>query len=417
MILESLKNGEGKIDRMRVHMVVRLFHPWVGGTERQAQKLAKTLKEKNVDVEIVTGWWFRGTSQRDVIDGIPIFRNQTLWEMFGIRGLRRFGGYLYMISLFWNLWRRRADYDILHVHGLNYHSAVAVLAARWFHRKTVVKLANSGPASDIHKMRIGQQLPLSRFLLPVALQSDRFVATNRTIVQELISVGVPADRIIQLPNGVETDSVPVKVNYVLHDPVRLIFVGRLHEQKGLEILLTAFQRLVGLYPDLNLRLQLLGDGPLRRNLTDLSQQLGIAAQVDFVGMTGQVFDYLQQADVFILPSRAEGHSNALLEAMACGLPVVVSNIPANVDVIENKQNGLIFNPGDPDSLVDAVESLLQQLGLRERLGRAARQTIGSRYSLGFIADRYISLYRDVLSNGSQVNQTNLDLNPTSEERN
>jgi L-malate glycosyltransferase len=403
-------------NRMRVQMIVRLFFPWVGGTERQAHKLARMLKAKNVDVGIATGWWFRGTPQQEVLDDIPVFRNHTLWEMFGIRGLRRFGGYLYMITLLWHLWRRRGDYEILHVHGLNYHAAVAVLAARWFHRKTVVKLANSGQASDIHKMKIGQQLPLSRFLLPLALQSDRFVATNRAIVQELIAVGVPADRITQLPNGVETDSIPVKVGYSLHDPVRLVFVGRLHEQKGLDVLFTAFQQLLKQYPDFNLRLQLLGDGPLRGELNSLSQQLGIADQVDFVGMTGRVYEHLQQADIFILPSRAEGHSNALLEAMACGLPVIVSDIPANLDVIENNRNGLTFRTGDPASLVKAVISLLEHPELREQLGGIARQTIESQYSLSFIAERYISLYKDVLTDSNQVNQPYMHLNPTGKER-
>jgi glycosyltransferase involved in cell wall biosynthesis len=408
---------EGKLDPLRVHMVVRLFYPWVGGAERQAHKLARILKEKkNVQVEIVTGWWFRGTSQREVLDGIPVFRNQTLWEMFGIRGLRRFGGYLYMASLFWYLWRRRADYEILHVHGLNYHAAVAVLAARWFNRKTVVKLANSGQASDIRKMRMGQQLPLSRFLIPLALQSDRFVATSNAIVQELIEAGVPADRITQLPNGVETDSIPARVDYALHDSVRLIFVGRLHEQKGLDVLLAAFQQLSSAYPHLNLRLQLLGDGPLRSDLMELSQTLGIAPQVDFAGMTDQVFEHLQEADIFVLPSRAEGLSNALLEAMTCGLPVVVSNIAANVSVTEHEKNGLVFSAGDPNSLASALALLLEQPELRARLGKAARQTIENRYSLDSIAERYVSLYRDILANGKQVHQARLDLNPTGKEK-
>ncbi len=405
-----------ELNPLRVHMVVRLFYPWVGGAERQAHKLARTLHEKNVRAEIVTGWWFRGTPQHEVLDGIRVFRNQTLWEMFGLRGLRRFGGYLYMLSLFWYLWRRRADYEILHVHGLNYHAAVAVLAARWFHRKSVVKLANSGQASDIRKMRMGQQLPLSRFLLPLALQSDRFVATSQAIVQELLEAGVPADRITHIPNGVETDSIPAKVDFGLHDPVRLVFVGRLHEQKGLDVLLTAFQQLSSQYPVLKLRLQLLGDGPLRDTLVNQAEKLGIAQQVDFVGMTDRVFDYLQKADIFVLPSRAEGHSNALLEAMTCGLPVVVSNIPANLHVTEHAQNGLVFSAGDPKSLANAVALLLEQPELREQIGKAARKTIESRYSLDFIADRYVSLYHDLLADNKEVKQPRLDLNPTHEER-
>jgi glycosyltransferase involved in cell wall biosynthesis len=133
-------------------------------------------------------------------------------------------------------------------------------------------------------------------------------------------------------------------------------------------------------------------------------------------MTGQVYEHLQQADIFILPSRAEGHSNALLEAMACGLPVIVSDIPANLDVIENNRNGLTFRTGDPASLVKAVISLLEHPELREQLGGIARQTIESQYSLSFIAERYISLYKDVLTDSNQVNQPYMHLNPTGKER-
>lgn len=402
---------------LRVQMIVRLFYPWVGGAERQAHKLARTLKQKhNVQVEIATGWWFRGTPQRETIDGIPVYRNHTLWEMFGLRGFRRFGGYLYMLSLLWHLWRRRAQYDILHVHGLNYHAAVAVLAGRWFGRKTIVKLANSGKASDIRKMYKGQQLPLSRFLLPIALKSDRFIATSRAIRQELIEVGVPASRITLLPNGVETDTVVPKSDYALHDPARLIFVGRLHEQKGVDVLLNAFHELCTRRPGLNLRLQLLGDGPLRKALVKQANRLGIADQVEFVGLTDRVFDYLQEADIFILPSRAEGHSNALLEAMTCGLPVVVSNIPANLHVTESTKNGLVFSAGDPHLLASAVSLLLEQSELRERLGKAARQTIENRYSLDSIAERYVSLYRDVLAEVPGDQPSRVRWNQTHEER-
>jgi glycosyltransferase involved in cell wall biosynthesis len=391
------KISERKKLIMRILMVVRLFYPWIGGTERQAHKLAKKLSERDIDVKIVTGWWFRGTPQREVIDGIPVFRNQTLWEMFGVKGLRRFGGYLYFFSLLWYLWRHRGEYDLLHVHGLNYHAGAAALAGRWFHRRTLVKLANSGQASDIKKMQAGQQLPLSRFLLPAALSSDRFVATNHLIADELIAAGVPANRITKLPNGVEIDSVRAKLDFSLNDPVRLVFVGRLHAQKGLDVLLTAFKQLLSHHPQWHLHLQLLGDGPLREDLVALADDLGIASHVDFIGMTERVPEYLQQADIFVLPSRAEGHSNALLEAMACGLPVVVSDIPANLDVVEGGRNGLVFAVDDPRSLSAALARLLEQRELRARLGLAARETVEAQYSLDHIVDDYIALYREILS--------------------
>ena len=383
--------------RIRVVMVVRLFYPWIGGTENQSYRLAKKLIEKNLEVEIVTGWWFRGTRQREFIDQIPVFRNQTLWEFFGIKGLRKFGGYLYILSLLWYLWRRRADYDLIHVHGFSYHTFAAVLAGRWTGHKTLTKLANSGQDSDIKKMQSNYELFLSRYMLGTALASDRFVALNRKIVEELIAAGVTSDKVTELNNGVDCNQFITKDTYSLHHPVRIIFVGRLHEQKSVDTLLFAFQRLLQLTPGSSLCLQLLGDGPLRDELIRLAGQLGISGQVEFVGGSDRVREYLSAADIFVLPSRAEGLSNALLEAMACALPVVVSKIPGNIAVIEHNENGLFFNTGDPDSLAQSVYNLLNQPNLRERLGRAARRTVEEHYSLDQIADQYIALYQDLLS--------------------
>jgi glycosyltransferase involved in cell wall biosynthesis len=243
-------------------------------------------------------------------------------------------------------------------------------------------------------MRQDRQLALARFMLPTALKCDRFVALNGKVVDELTAVHIPNSRIIELPNGVETDAIPVKTSYDLHTPARLIFVGRLHPQKGIDTLLHAVCQLAE-HHDICLRL--LGDGPLKAELAALAKRLGIAERVQFHGQTDDVLAHLQEADIFVLPSRAEGLSNALLEAMSFALPVVVSAIPGNVDVIDNDQNGLRFTVDDPDSLVQNLASLLTNANQRQRLGRQARQTVERHYSLSAVADQYIDLYRDLIS--------------------
>ncbi|MEJ2750554.1 MAG: glycosyltransferase family 4 protein, partial [Anaerolineae bacterium] len=330
---------------------------------------------------------------QETLDGMPVHRNFTLWEFMGIKGLRKLGGYLYILTLIGHLWRRRAEYDVIHVHGLHYHTFAAVLAGRWLKRPVLAKLANSGQASDVKKMQQDRQLALARLMLPTALKCDRFVALNKRVVEELTAVNVPPSHIIELPNGVETDAIPAKTNYALHEPARLIFVGRLHPQKGVDTLLHAMRQLIEHH---NVALRLLGDGPLKDELEILAGQLGIASHVEFCGQTDQVLEHLQQADLFVLPSRAEGISNALLEAMTCGLPVIVSAIPGNVDVITHDQNGLRFTVDDPDSLAQNITSLLTQPHQRERLGRQARQTVERHYSLSSVADQYIALYQDLV---------------------
>lgn len=386
--------------KLRIVMIVRLFFPWIGGTERQAHKLAKILISKGLNVEIVTGWWFRNTPQKELIEDVPVFRNLTLWEMFGIRGLRRFGGYLYILTLLWRLGRTRNDYDLIHVHGLNYHTFTAVVAGRWFRKKVIAKLANSGKASDIKKMHREQQLPLERFMIPTALQCDRFVATTGAIVEELKSEGVSANHIVELPNGVEIDLIDPRTNYKFSDTIQITFVGRLHKQKGLDVLFLGFSKLIKKFSTLKIKLQLVGDGPLRNELHSLANEYKIDGHMEFVGKTDQVYSYLRETDIFVLPSRAEGMSNALLEAMAFGLPVVVSNIPGNVLLVQNQENGLVFDAEDSDILMEKLSLYIADDILRERMGKAARKTIEKHYSLESVADRYLTLYEALLSKGS-----------------
>lgn len=382
--------------RPRVLAVARLFHPWVGGTERQALKLARTLVDQGVDVRIVTGWWFRGTPQAEEVEGIPVFRNHTLWECFGIRGLRKFGGYLYLLTLLWHLWRTRDSYDVIHVHGLNYHTAVAATAGRMIGRPTVVKLANSGSASDIDKMRNDEQLALAHLLLPAALRCDRFVASNPTVARELMDAGVTEDRIRRIPNGVETDRIMARASYVRGSgPTTITFVGRLHPQKGLDTLLRGFARLVGRDDVGPVRLDIVGDGPLRGELVELSRRLGVADEVRLPGASDDVVGLLASSDLFVLPSRAEGLSNALLEAMASGLPCIVSDVPGNVDLITDRHNGLLFAVDDPLALADALATALEDPALCEAIGRRARSTVESAYGLGHVARRYADMYSDL----------------------
>jgi glycosyltransferase involved in cell wall biosynthesis len=385
---------------LRVLMVIRLFYPWLGGTQRQAHRLARELIDRGVQVHLVTGWWFRGTPQRETIDGIPVFRHHTLWDGFGIRGARTLGGYLSILTLLWHLWRQRDSYDVIHVHGLSYHTFAASLAGRWLGKPTIAKLANSGRASDIMKMRKSQHLALSRFMLPIALRCDRFVALNTVVTRELLDAGVPGARILQIPNGIEVGTTPILSRRELHRPARALFHGRLHQQKGVDVLLRAAVLIRECRSDASITFDVVGDGPQREELSALAKDLDVASDVRFLGYRDDVAPFLDGADAFVLPSRAEGISNALLEAMAVGLPVVTSAVPGNTDVVEHEANGLLVEVDDPASLAAALLRLLDEPDLRGRLGREARRTVETRYSIEQVGERYVNLYRELVSSPS-----------------
>lgn len=385
---------------MRVLMVVRQYYPWVGGTERQAEKLSRALIDLGTDVKIITGWWFRGTPQQEIINNIPVYRNFTMWRMFDIRGLRKFGSYLYMLTLFTYLWRHRHHYDVIHVHMLNFHTFVSVLAGRWLKKKTLTKIACSHSYSDIRRMEENSTMPGTRHMLPTALKSDLFLALSSVGVEELQEAGIASEKIVTIPNGVEVKGIPAKMDYRLNDPITLVFVGRLHTQKGLDILLPAFNHIITARPDLSWRLLLIGEGPLRSQLEAMARQLDSGVEVVFCGTTDDVPAYLMQSDLFVLPSRAEGMSNALLEAMAYGLPCVATKISGNEDLIRHGENGLLVPSENEEKLAEAIVQLVDDEILRRRVGESARRTVETEYSIESIARRYLKLYDTLLAENS-----------------
>lgn len=378
----------------RVTMVVRLFDPWVGGMERQALKLATRLVERGLEVEILTGRWYPRTARAETVRGVTVTRHHTLWNGSGVRGLRRMGAFAYMVTLAWHLWRRRQSTDVIHVHGLSYHAFVSSVMGRKTKTPVIVKLANSGPASDIAKMRAGQHLPLTRMLLPGALRADRFVALNELVVSELESVAVSSDRIVRIPNGVELDSM--SRSYRKGPAKNILYIGRLHRQKAIDDLLRAVAGLVEMPIGNELELTLVGEGPERAALEALSNELCLGTRVRFAGQVDDVSSHLRNADVLVLPSRAEGLSNTLLEAMSTGLPVVASDIPANRSLIDHDFNGILYQVGHHEALRDALERLLEQDQFREQIGREGRRSVESGYSIDHVASLYESVYTDLL---------------------
>lgn len=380
-------------------MIVRQYHPWIGGTEQQARKLAKALSAQGVKVQISTGWWFSNTPCFEYIDNIPVYRNFAAWESFGIKGLRKFSGYLFMLTLALHLWRVKNSYDIVHIHGLNYHSFVGILMAKWLGKKSIVKVACSGKGSDILKMKRDNLIPGTRKMFPATRLCDCVIALNSSIADEFIAEGFLPDKIVCLPNGVSVPENPHASSIYPNEnkrKVKIVFAGRLHPQKGPDLLVESLYLLLKNRPDLMWSIDMLGHGALQSTLESRAQDCGLENHITFQGGVSNVNDFLAAADIFVLPSRAEGMSNALLEAMAMGLPCIATNVPGNDVLIEHEQDGLLTSAEDPFDMSLALTRLIEDGALRKKLGNAARDKVLMRYSIDVIAKAYINLYNDLI---------------------
>jgi len=383
----------------RVLLVLRDFYcssmP-IGGAERQALRLSQKLQTKGTSVTVVTGLWDWGQPRRQTFQGVPVHRLFTAWGMFNIRGLRKFGQYLYLLSLSMYLVRNRDSYDVIHCHSAMFEAAIVIATAQLLRKPALIRSMASGDWGDLAMVRQDRSIRGTGWMLGQFRKADAVVALNEQVSEEMQRIGVPQERIVCIPNGIEVEPGHRKYDYSIGDSVRVVFVGRLHPQKGIDALLKAFKLAAQASPHDGWQLILAGTGPLEQALRALANELEIDRQVEFRGQVEDVNSLLDHSDMFVLPSLSEGISNALLEAMAHGLPCVVTDIPGNHDLIRDGDNGKLVPVGDPAALAQVLVQIVRDEHTRKRLGQGAYHTVETRYSLSQVADQYIQLYERLM---------------------
>jgi glycosyltransferase involved in cell wall biosynthesis len=172
------------------------------------------------------------------------------------------------------------------------------------------------------------------------------------------------------------------------------FSGRFIPRKGINYLLEAWREVIDECSEA--KLLLLGDGPLLGEMEHMASTLGIADSVIFRGHVRQVVDFLRGTDLFVLPSLQEGMPNSLLEAMACGLPVVATRIGGGVDIINSGDNGILVEPGDPKGLASGILNILKDKEQARAIATRGLEVVRESYSLDSIIPRYLALYERIV---------------------
>lgn len=200
--------------------------------------------------------------------------------------------------------------------------------------------------------------------------ADTVTANSRGVL-ETLSKFVPSEKLAYVPNPL---AIPPGIENNNDRPPTILSVGRLHRQKAYDILLPAFaQAAIG---HEEWQLQILGEGTLRDSLKKLADDLGIGQRAIWLGNAGSVFSFYRNADVFVLASRHEGMPNAMLEAMACGVPVIVTDAsPGPLERIEDGVSGLVVPTENIQALADAIRRLIEDAELRRRLGSQAKERV------------------------------------------
>jgi L-malate glycosyltransferase len=384
-------------------MLMKRYHPFTGGYQTQSLRLGRELLRRRIDLRVVTERVGR-LAPYEVHERIPVHRVPAF-------GKGHLAAACYLVSsLAWMARNRR--FQIIHANRVS-SGIVAGLIGLVLGKKVLCRPTNG---EEIRALGVG----LLGWLKLQCLRRTvhRFVAITRGIESDLKRLGVAPERIVRIDNGMDLEVSPrdgslVRSKLGWDDKAAVVaFVGRLVPEKGVDWLLDAWRTVAS--QSGAARLLVVGDGPERRALEARAERLGIAATVAFVGWQKDVFSHLAAADVFVLPSRREGCSNALLEAMSQGLPVVVADdaLGGNREIAKDGRDGYLVPLEDTETLGARLLELVRNPALRDAMGRRARRTMERERSIECAAERYCEVYQAMLGGRERPLHTEAPSRPT-----
>lgn len=231
-----------------------------------------------------------------------------------------------------------------------------------------------------------------KFLGTMQLKLPRIIAGNSLNgIENARSLGIASDRIYFLPNVIDTGRFRIVAKQKKR-PILVLSAGRLTEQKRPDRFIRLMARLQREMPG-KVRGVMVGDGPLRPALERQARKAGLLPeQLSFLGQVTHMEEVYANASVLVLTSDWEGTPNVVMEAMACGLAVVATHVGGVSDLIRDGETGLLIHPNDEDQLFVALNTLVENPSLMDRLGRKGMEFIRNQHSLESLPNHLMELY-------------------------
>lgn len=369
---------------IRVAMIVQSFAPVLGGAQRQIEALGPLLARRGATVSVLTRRP-PGARRREARPGLDVRRLGGPSAPAAASAVYTARGTATAVRL---------GPDVLHAHDLLSPSTIALAAGLATGAPVVAKVLSSGPHGDVQRLLTK---PLgARRLRAMASRFAAFVCVSADVERELAAYGVPQERLRRIPNGVDVarfapggdDGAAVRASLGMRPGERLsLFCGRFAPTKRLHVLVEALAVAPG-------HLVLVGEGPARDAVRERAAAVGVAGRVHVRATVDDCAPLYRAADAFVTASEQDGLSNAALEAMASGVPVVTTRSGGMPELVGERAGVLVDGPGGR-AFGAALGALLADEPRRRALGAAARERAARDYSLDATADRLMALYEEV----------------------
>jgi len=397
---------------VKILMLTHHYFPHVGGNGVQCKLLAEELYKSGFKITIVTKKHMRSLPSYDAVNGIDVHRIFCLSALFNKSVpeylLMTFSGrvslkllskivarlffyadeLIFVIGACIRTVSLKGKIDIIHVHQSHWIAFCGVISARLTKKPVLIKDATLNGLNELNLM------PFAGIMRKSIKNTAFFAAISSDIYTSLVSSGIQENRIFRASNGVQ---MPSLMNKVSKDNFDIIFVGNFNQGKikGLDVLVQAIPAVIKEYPAA--RLIVLGKGDTSLFFDLMAENNIRRDKIVFMGRQ-ETRDYYQKCAVFVLPSRSEGMSNALLEAMSYGMTCVSTNVSGSNDIIVNKYNGILIEPDNVRQLENILIDLFSDREFSAQLGKNARETIFRNYQMDKTARRYADIYKIILEN-------------------
>jgi glycosyltransferase involved in cell wall biosynthesis len=279
---------------------------------------------------------------------------------------------------------------------------ITAVAVRLAGTRSIVVFNQGTPTSGfLDDPDFSWQAPSRRRLFAIMTRyfynrADAIVATSQGVADDLVAnYGVTRAKIRVLHNPVDLDAIAQQLSEPIdpalaNDHPVVAAAGRLANVKNYPLLIAALAELA---PQLPFYIWILGEGPERARLEAMAAERGVGSSIRFLGFQQNPWRFIARADVFALTSAYEGFGNVLIEAMACGTPVIATRSPGTVEIVEDGKNGFVVDH-DPKSIAGAIRHLLTHPARREELVLRARESV-AHYALPAVAARYDRLFEEL----------------------
>ncbi|MFT3916845.1 MAG: glycosyltransferase family 4 protein [Anaeromyxobacteraceae bacterium] len=373
---------------MHVALLTSLYPPSVGGIQSHTHALAEALAARGARVEVVTR---RAQGHPAVAHPRRHLGVHRVGAPPGTPGPA--ATVAYVAGAVRAVLRLRPD--VLHAHQLLSPTSAALAASALGGAPALLNPHACGAIGDVGVL---SATALGRLRLRAAMRrAAGFVAISGSIRDELLAAGAPERKVHALPNGVDLERFrppsaaerhAARARLGVRGPLA-VYCGRLSPEKGVDVLVAAWPRVLAAAP--GARLVVLGEGPEAARLLAGVRALGVDASVSLPG-PGDPAALLAAADAFVLPSRTEGLPVALLEAMAARVPVVATAVGGSAELLADGLTGRLVPPGDPVRLGDALAGLFSDPQGAATRAAAALDLVRRRHGIGAVADHLLALY-------------------------